>query len=121
MPSDGKRPEGPARQEDSETAASGTVLVWASRAFQVRFVAVFVDMVHRYVLGIEEESATAYLSIPVGSNLTDYEEFYAVSAEEYLALRSDPGAARMLAEQCRRREHDDRLILKPGWNRGEPW
>ncbi len=83
--------------------------------------AVFFDRVHRYSLGIEEESATAYLAIPVGSNLTDYEEFYSLSDEEYSALRSDPRAARVFAEECRRREHDDRLILKPGWNRGEPW
>ena len=81
----------------------------------------FSDEAHRYSLGVEEDSATAYLSIPVGSNLADYEEFYALSDEEYAVLLADPGAARVFAEQCRHREQDDRLILKPGWNRGEPW
>lgn len=87
----------------------------------MRFVDAFFDRVHRYSLGVEEESATGYLSIPVASDLADYEEYYALSDEEYAALRADPGAARVFAEQCRRREHDDRLILKPGWNRGHPW
>ena len=81
----------------------------------------FFDKAHRYSLGVEEESATAYLSIPVASNLVDYEEFYALSKEEYSGLLADPAAARIFAEQCRHREHDDRLILKPGCNRGEPW
>lgn len=87
----------------------------------MKFVTAFFDRAHRYALGVEEQSATAYLAIPVGSTLTDYEEFYALSDEEYTLFRADPGAARVFAEQCRHREHDDRLILKPGWNRGDPW
>ena len=87
----------------------------------MRFRTVFFDRVHCYALGVEEESATAYLSMPVGNTLADYEEFYALSDEEYTTLSADTGAARLFAEQCRHREHDDRLILKPGWDRGEPW
>ncbi|WP_091709221.1 hypothetical protein [Microbacterium sp. cf046] len=87
----------------------------------MRFVDAFIDKAGRYSLGVEEESATAYLSIPVGSNLADYEEYYSLSDEEYSGLLADSDAARLFAEQCRHREHDDRLILKPGWNRGEPW
>jgi hypothetical protein len=87
----------------------------------MKFVAVFFDRVHRYALGVEEETATAYLAIPVGNTLTDYDEFYALSEKEYTTFNADPGAARAFAQQCRHREHDDRLILKPGWDRGEPW
>ena len=32
----------------------------------------------------------------------------------------EPQAALAFAEECRRREHDDLLILKLGWNRGIP-
>jgi hypothetical protein len=31
-----------------------------------------------------------------------------------------PDAALTFAEECRLREHDELLILKPGWNRGIP-
>ncbi|WP_400999269.1 hypothetical protein [Agromyces sp. GXQ0307] len=80
----------------------------------------FVDRSERYSLGVEQDSATAYLSIPVSSSLTDYEEYYALSAEEYSAFVADANAARAFAEECRRRAHDERLMLKPGWNRGTP-
>ncbi|MUN08670.1 hypothetical protein [Agromyces luteolus] len=84
----------------------------------MRFVDSFVDRAERYSLGVEQDSGTAYLSIPVSSSLTDYEEYYALSDEEYASFGADPNAARAFAEECRRRAHDDRLVLKPGSNRG---
>lgn len=60
----------------------------------------FIDKAHRYCLGFEEESATAYLSIPVGSNLAHYEEYYALSDAEYSGLLADsvrPGCSRSSA------------------------
>ncbi|WP_438854905.1 hypothetical protein [Agromyces sp. M3QZ16-3] len=80
----------------------------------------FVDRSERYSLGVERDSGTAYLSIPVSSNLTDYEEYYALGDEEYAAFAADPSLAFAFAEECRRRLHDERLILEPGWNRGTP-
>ncbi|WP_344737295.1 hypothetical protein [Microbacterium awajiense] len=87
----------------------------------MRFVSSFVDREAGYALGVEQESATAYLSIPVSNTLTDYEEYYALTEAEYDALLADAGLARAFAESCRRREQDERLILKPGTDRGEPW
>lgn len=86
----------------------------------MRFVDSLLDREHRYSLGVEEESATPYLSIPVSSSLADYEEYYALSDAEYATFGAEPARARAFADGCRRREHDDRLILKPGWNRGTP-
>jgi hypothetical protein len=86
----------------------------------MRFVDSFFDKAARYSLGIDQESATSYLSIPVASSLTDYEEYYALSDAEAAQFGLDPEAARAFAESCRRRDHDDRLILTPGWNRGTP-
>ena len=40
--------------------------------------------------------------------------------EVFARYLADPQAALAFAEECRRREHDDLLILKPGWNRGIP-
>ena len=86
----------------------------------MKFVDVFFDRAERYALGVEEESATAYLSIPVANHLVDYEEYYALSDREYAALLGDPVAAREFAEECRRRRHDARLMLTPGSDRGSP-
>lgn len=86
----------------------------------VKFVDSFFDREQRFSLGVEEESATPYLSIPVSSNVADYEEYYALSDDEYACFGRDHAAARRFADQCRDRERDDRLIRKPGWNRGEP-
>ncbi len=86
----------------------------------MRFVDSFFDRERRYSLGVDQESATAYLSIPVANRLTDYEEYYALSDGERAAFHADPGSAYEFAEQCRRREHDDRLILRPGTDRGTP-
>jgi len=86
----------------------------------MKFVDTSFDLDDRYSLGFEETSSTAYLSIPVSSSATDYDEYYAISSAEYAAFNTHRELARAFAEQCRRREHDDRLMLKPGWNRGTP-
>jgi hypothetical protein len=33
---------------------------------------------------------------------------------------ADAVLALAFVEECRRREHDDLLLVKPGWNRGVP-
>ncbi|MGU3645350.1 hypothetical protein ACLBXX_10310 [Microbacterium sp. C23T] len=86
----------------------------------MRFVDSFFDKDNRYSLGRDTGSLSAYLSIPVSSSTVDYEEYYAISDAEYSTLSGDLEAAKAFAEQCRRHELDDRLILKPGWNRGSP-
>lgn len=86
----------------------------------MKFVDAFFDRAARYSLGIETESDAPYMSIPVSSSLADYEEYYALTASEYDDFRADPRLAEEFADSCRRREHDDRLMLEPGWNRGTP-
>lgn len=72
-------------------------------------------------LGVDTETGGHYLSIPVKNTLIDYEEYYAISPGEYDRFGQDQGSAAAFAEECRRRLQDDRLILKPGRDRGEPW
>ena len=74
----------------------------------------------RYSLGTEVESGRRYVSFPVSNGVVDYEEYYELSPERYELFRADPTAAIVFVEQSRRREHDELLMLKPGWNRGTP-
>lgn len=74
----------------------------------------------RYSLGIESTSGRHYVSIPVSNGIVDYEEYYEITPDEYQQFLSDKAAAVEFVESCRRHERDDRLIQKPGSNRGTP-
>lgn len=78
----------------------------------------FVSRLNRYSLGVDEKSGQHYASIPVTTGVVDYEEYYALDADTYSRFLSDPSSAIEFADECRRREHDDLLLEKPGWNRG---
>lgn len=86
----------------------------------MRFSDVFVSKGDRYSIGAELDSGSHYVSIPVSNGVVDYEEYYAISPEQSDAFLADRTAAIEFVEACRRREHDDLLILKPGTNRGTP-
>ncbi len=86
----------------------------------MRFSDVFVSRADRYSVGIELDSGRPYVSIPVSNGVVDYEEYYAISPEQFDAFLVDRTAAIEFVEACRRREHDDLLFLKPGTNRGTP-
>jgi hypothetical protein len=87
---------------------------------RVKFEKVIVSREHRYSLGVETGSGIHYLAIPVSNRLVDYLEYYQLRDDEYQAFRDHPDLAREFADSCRRREHDDRLFLKPGSDRGIP-
>jgi hypothetical protein len=72
----------------------------------------------RFSLGIEEESGKHYVSIPVGNGLVDYEEYYEIDQATFDRYCADLPSALPFVERARRRELDDRLIVKPGKNRG---
>lgn len=100
---------------------SATLSVPSSRdRAPVKFRDVLVCREQRFSLGIEETTGTPYVSIPVGNGLVDYEEYYAIEPETFERYRADPDAALPFVERCRRREEDERLIQKPGKNRGTP-
>ncbi|WP_194289023.1 MULTISPECIES: hypothetical protein [unclassified Nocardioides] len=50
----------------------------------------------------------------------DYEEHYRLTPEEYAALARDEAAGAQFADRCRRRELDERLLHRPGEQRGIP-
>ncbi|MEZ3162020.1 hypothetical protein AB1K54_16005 [Microbacterium sp. BWT-B31] len=74
----------------------------------------------RYSLGIEQDTGKRYLAIPVTNGLADYEEYYELDLDEYERFLADGEAATAFADECRERKNDERLIRKPGWNRGIP-
>lgn len=75
---------------------------------------------HRYSLGIEDKLGRRYLSIPVSNGPLDYEEYYELTQHQYDDFLANESSAVVFAESCRRRERDELLIQKPGWNRGTP-
>lgn len=86
----------------------------------MRFSDAFASKEDRYSIGTEIDSGRLYVSIPVSAGVVDYEEYYAISPEQFDTFLADRSVAIEFVEACRRREHDDLLILKPGTNRGTP-
>ena len=85
-----------------------------------RFQDIHVYREELFSLGKDQTTGGYYLSIPVSNRMVDYEEYYRISDEQFQAFQADGAAARVFAEQCRKRRHDDLLILKPGSDRGKP-
>jgi len=85
-----------------------------------RFQDSLVDREGLLSLGIDREGGHPYLSIPVSNQMVDYEEYYRLSPAEYETFGGDLAQARIFANACRTRAHDDRLILPPGSDRGTP-
>jgi len=74
----------------------------------------------RYSIGVESTSGRYYVSIPVSNGIVDYEEDYELSQDQYDNFLNDSAAAIEFVEACRRREHGDLLLQRPGTNRGTP-
>jgi hypothetical protein len=75
---------------------------------------------HMFTLGRETENGWFYLSFPVRNRMVEYNEFYRLTELEHQLFIEDEDEALQFAEQCRKRLNDDRLILKPGSDRGFP-
>ena len=73
-----------------------------------------------YSLGVDELSGRHYASLPVTIGVADYEEYYELSDDVYARFLADPVSALAFIEECRKHEHDELLMQKPGWNRGTP-
>jgi len=84
----------------------------------MKFKDVAVNRDERYALGIEQDSGKYYVSIPVSNGMVDYEEYYEIDKTTFDQYSADLGSARDFVERCRRRKEDDKLIVKPGRNRG---
>ncbi|MNE43480.1 hypothetical protein D3C80_1376560 [compost metagenome] len=79
---------------------------------------IYVNVSERYAIGIEVTSGKYYLSIPVSNGMVDYEEYYEITESEFNDYRENENKTFQVAEKCRNRKVDERLIIKPGSNRG---
>ena len=86
-----------------------------------RFVSDLLDREGWLSLGQDTRTGSDYLAIPVTIGVVDYEEYYAITPQERSLFASSPEQRRAFADRCRARLEDDRLIVKPGWNRGMPF
>jgi hypothetical protein len=86
----------------------------------MKFDDVFFSREDRYSIGVESTSGRYYASIPVSNGIVDYEEYYELTEDQYQEFLRDKAAAIAFVEACRRREHDDLLLQRPGNNRGTP-
>lgn len=85
-----------------------------------KFTDVFVSREHLFSIGTQEVSGKHYVSIPVSNGMVDCEEYYEIDQATFDHFGVDADAALAFVQRCRRREEDDRLIVKPGRIRGNP-
>lgn len=85
-----------------------------------RFKETFFSLEQRYSLGIDLKNDGRFASFPVTNGVVDYEEHYAIASTQYELFMTDQAAALDFINECRRREHDDLLVYRPGTNRGIP-
>jgi hypothetical protein len=84
----------------------------------MKFNDVVVNKAERFSVGIEEESGRCYVSFPVRNEYAEYEEYYEIDRAQFDRFQRDGAAALAFVTQCRNREKDELLIVKPGRLRG---
>ena len=84
----------------------------------MKFNDVFVNKAERFSIGIEEESGRYYVSFPVRNDFAEYEEYYEIERAQFELFQRDDAAALAFVSNCRNREKDELLIVKPGRLRG---
>jgi hypothetical protein len=86
----------------------------------MKFVDKCVFKEERFSVGEEVESGRCYISIPVRNPYVEYEEYYEIDRSQYEACPANVDELRDLAEKCRARHNDQKLIMQPGRLRGDP-
>ena len=79
---------------------------------------IFVSRDPRFSLDRHEQTGRPVLSLPVSNQMAEYEEWYLISEDELERFLADEKLAKDFAIRCGDRLEDDRLVLKPGTDRG---
>ena len=74
----------------------------------------------RFSIGVDNQTNSHFLAIPVANQMVDYEEYYRLSVDQFALFSKDVVAGAAFAERCRARANDTLIILPPGTDRGEP-
>lgn len=84
----------------------------------MKFKDVFVSKPERFSIGVEEESGRYYASFPVRNEFAEYEEYYEIDRVQFELFQENLTAAIEFVTECRHRQKDALLIVKPGRLRG---
>ena len=87
----------------------------------MRFQDIEVFVNDRFTVGQDDQTGSAYLSIPVRNPYVEYSEYYSLPDRSW-ALRPAEHIEqlKMFAQECRLHKADNRLLQKPGRLRGDP-
>lgn len=80
--------------------------------------AVLVHRDRRFSLDVDQESGRTFVAIPVRNQMTEYDEYYEVSREDFERYLASPPLAFEFVERAKRRELDHLLLYPPGSDRG---
>jgi hypothetical protein len=86
----------------------------------LEFEDIFYSKTGFFSVGIEKESGSYYISIPVSNRLVDYEEYYKLDRATYEKYSADLEQLKFVADECRKRMRDKDLFYQPGSDRGIP-
>lgn len=86
----------------------------------MRFDDIIIAKTDRFSIGQDNETGGHYISFPVSNGLVEYEEYYVLDENMFSTVMQAVEKVGKFVEECRAREHDDLLIVKPGRIRGEP-
>jgi hypothetical protein len=87
---------------------------------RMRFRNVAVNRQQRYALGIEQNSDTYYITIPVSNGIIEYGEYYEIDKHMFERYSADLDSALPFVIRCRNRFEDPRLMYQPSIRRGTP-
>jgi len=65
----------------------------------------------RFSIGQEEITGKQYISFPVRNPYVEYEEYYALSDNQFMSFMENPNNALIYLEECRDRRHDDLMLF----------
>jgi len=83
-----------------------------------QYAPLYVSQNPRFSLDRGVTTGKPVLSIPVRNQMVEYEEWYSLSEDELARFMADHEAAKAFAADCGNRRQDERLVLKPGRDRG---
>lgn len=86
----------------------------------MKFKELFFSKEKFFSVGVEEESNTYYIAIPVSNRMVDYEEYYKLDEEVFESHKKNLDELEYIAEECRQRKRDADLFMEPGDDRGVP-
>jgi hypothetical protein len=87
---------------------------------RTRFRTFRTDPEHRFSIGLDMSWESYFVAIPVRNPAGDYAEYYRISETHFRRFKDDMSLALPFVEACRRREHDDLLLIPAEPDRGAP-